>query len=47
VLKVVCGEISIPNKIGMFIGTKAHILINLGIYSPLSSIADDLIFCAL
>jgi hypothetical protein len=34
VLNVVGGEMSIPNRIGTFIGTKAHILITLGIVSP-------------
>lgn len=36
VFATVGDEISIPNKIGIFAGTNAHILISFGIYSPVS-----------
>jgi len=42
------GDISIPNNIGTLTGTNAHILITLGIYSPVSlEIADSTIETAL
>ena len=42
VLNVVGGERSMPNRIGIFIGTNAHILIILGMVSPVSLEVDEL-----